>query len=143
MRLVELCRALSVRAVQINVYDTTDTVFVRVSRRGDLRVAGSDTAHALTWHGEALDGTLRFVLRKAAELLTGRRGDDQARSLAVRLAGANAEWCDNGVSVLTLVQHDPLGVPGGITRYFRWTGPSRQRAAASAAPGIALPDLGP
>lgn len=131
MRLAELCRALSARAVHINVYDTTDTVFARVSRRGAVRVSGSNTAHASMWHGEALDGTLRFILRKAAEILSGRGGDDHARTLAARFAGEHAGSCDNHVSVLTLVQHDALEVPGAVARYLRWTGASRQRAVAT------------
>lgn len=130
MRLAELCGALGARAVQHNVYDSTDRVVARVSRRGRVSVRGSHYGGVpCTWHGETL-GTLQFLLRVSADLVTRRLGDDHARTLAARLGGANAASCENHVSVVTLVQHEPLAIPGGVARYFRWTGPSRQRAVS-------------
>jgi len=38
--------------------------------------------------------------------------------------------CDNLLSVETLITREPLAIAGGIARYFRWTGPSRQRFSA-------------
>src|SRR5216683_142991 len=58
----------------------------------------------------------------------GLLGDDRARALAARLGGANAESCDNLLSVETLITREPLAIAGGIARY--WTGPSRQRFSA-------------
>jgi hypothetical protein len=82
------------------------------------------------WGVAAFPGAPGWTVVKTAplELLAERREGADRMRLAARLAGANAESCDNLVSVLTLVQHDPLDAPGGIARYFRWTGPSRQRA---------------
>ena len=58
-----------------------------------------------------------------------RRAGDGLLSAARRFGGDNARYCDNFVSVDTLVCHKGFDAAGGTARYFAWKGPSRQRYA--------------
>lgn len=58
-------------------------------------------------------------------------GDELADRIARQFGGANAAFCDNIVSVDTLISHPPFTAAGGETVYVRWPGESRQRYAAS------------
>jgi len=54
-------------------------------------------------------------------------GDDKARAIAREFGAHNSAFCDNLVSVDTLICRKALAVPGGVAVYFRWPGSSRQR----------------
>ena len=135
MRLAELCASLSAGAFQLNVYDSTETVLVEVSARGEVVTSGfrmPDSSHdPFAWHGERLcEETFeaRFRLHPFQDVIADAAlADEMAERLAGRFGGANAAFCDNVVSVTTLISHTPLEATGGETLYFRWRGESRQR----------------
>jgi hypothetical protein len=140
MRLADLCVALSASAFQINVYDSTGTVLVEVSPAGQVAASGfnpsSDAEDPFEWNGMSLSEELfeaQFQLHPFQDLIAdATSGDDQAAALKQRFGGANARYCDNIVSVKTLIRHQPFDAPGGSALYFKWSGPSRQRFAPAA-----------
>ena len=135
MRLAELCASLSAPAFQLNVYDSTETVLVEVSAAGEVVTSGfrmpDGAADPFAWHGERLsEETLEpaFRLHPFQDVVADAElADDWAERLASRFGGANASFCDNFVSVDTLISHKPLDAVGGEALYFRWRGESRQR----------------
>jgi len=133
-RLLELCRALSCAAFQLNVYDGTGEVLLEISQAGDALVSGLNMGgrpgNPLEWNGETLSQerfVARFHLLPYQDVIAGaQRGEDKAFTLAEHFGGNNAKYCDNLTSVDTLISHKPLSVPGGTSAYFKWRGPSRQ-----------------
>lgn len=139
MRLADLCARLSASAFQCNVYDSTGTILVEVSRAGEVLLSGFagqlEAADPLAWHGERLSEDAldtQFRLHPCQDLVAdGPSGDELAERVAQRFGGENARFCDNVVSIDTLVSHAPLTATGGAALYFRWTGPTRQRYPAA------------
>ncbi len=139
MRLAELCASLSATAFQLNVYDSTERVLVEVSATGDVVISGftlqGGSSDPFAWHGERLseetfEAGFRLLPFQALVADAGL-GDEMAARIAREFGGANAAFCDNGVSVNTLISHTPFSAPGGETLYVRWRGESRQRNPAS------------
>lgn len=136
MRLADLCVALSASAIQLNVYDSTGNVLVEVSPAGRIAVSGfnmeGDAEDPFAWNGQRLSEDLleaQFQLHPFQHLIEDAMlGDDKAEALRQSFGGANARYCDNVVSVKTLIRHEPFDAPGGSALYFKWHGPSRQRA---------------
>jgi hypothetical protein len=60
------------------------------------------------------------------------RAEDKARVIAQKFGGRNAAFCDNLVSVDTLISHKPFTVPSGVVLYLKWPGRNRQRFSACA-----------
>lgn len=136
MRLADLCTRLSASAFQLNVYDTTGVVLVEVSGAGDVVTSGFNPVTAsFDWHGERLrEETFeaRFQMHPFQDLVAdAAAGDEIAARLARRFGGENARFCDNLVSVDTLIAHQPFAARGGATLYFRWPGATRQRFPAA------------
>ncbi|HEX7111209.1 MAG TPA: hypothetical protein VF216_02105 [Mizugakiibacter sp.] len=135
MRLVDLCRRLSASAFQLNVYDGTAAVLAEVSSDGDLLLSGYGAAtDSFEWHGEPLDeafieAQFRLHAHPGREL-AGMGAEEKARAIARHFGGRNAAFCDNRVSVDTLISHKPFDAPGGLAVYFRWPGASRERSDA-------------
>jgi hypothetical protein len=142
VRLAEACVALSVSAIQVNVYDSTGIVLAEVSPNGDLLLSGFNHLgpDIYAWHSERIEEANvipQFRIHPLGDLPGDRlRSMNIARGLAKRLGGENEPFCDNSVSVDTLVTHKPLAARGSLVSYFRWQGPSRgaRRAADSALP---------
>jgi len=136
MRLADLCVALSASAIQLNVYDSTGNVLVEVSPAGRIAISGfnmeGDAEDPFEWNGQRLSEDLleaQFQLHPFQHLIEDAMlGDDKAEALRQAFGGANARYCDNIVSVKTLIRHEPFDAPGGSALYFKWQGPSRQRA---------------
>lgn len=138
MRLAHLCNMLCTSAFQINVYDGSIGVLVEVSSEGNVLMSGinAQSADPMCWHGiEINEKTYRdpaFELHPFNHLLqTGPLGDDFAKATAHEFGGRNAEYCDNIVSVDTLISHKPLDAHDGVALYYKWSGVSRQRRLAS------------
>jgi hypothetical protein len=137
MRLADLCRALSVPAFSFNVYDGTASILAEVSKAGSIAVCGlpppSSSRDPLLWHGERIDETrlrARFGILPYPDLIAPGLHPERAADVIARyFGGANAGYCDNLVSVDTLIRHKPFDLPGGVVRYYGWTGPSRLRDA--------------
>jgi hypothetical protein len=135
MRLAEACAALAASAVQVNVYDSIGIVLVEVSPEGEVLLSGINDRgpDAFAWHSERIDeanALPRFRIHPFGELHDHHLNSTKiARGLAERLGGDNGSFCDNEVSVDTLVTHKPLTARGGVVSYFRWQGPSRGRSA--------------
>jgi hypothetical protein len=135
MRLAELCASLSARAFQLNVYDSSETVLVEVSATGEVVTSGfrmpDGDGDPFAWHGERLSEEAfesGFRLHPFQDVIADAElADEVAERLAHRFGGANAAFCDNVVSVTTLISHTPLEANGGETLYLRWRGESRQR----------------
>jgi hypothetical protein len=135
MRLVELCLELQASAIQLHIYDGSGTVLVEVSDAGNVFLSGfnpyGEAPDPLCWNGERLSEEFfeaQFQLHPFQGLFAEHRfGDDVAKALAHQLGGGNARYCDNLVSVDTLIGHKPFDAPGGKSLYFQWPGPSRQR----------------
>jgi len=135
MRLAELCRRLSVSAFQLHVYDSTGMILAEVSKDGEVLTSGfnaqSQALDQFDWHGERLSKDTfeaQFRLHPFQDLVANAElGDDKAHAIANRLGAQNSAFCDNLVSVDTLISCKPFTAPGGVTVYFRWRGPSRQR----------------
>lgn len=133
MRLASLCRRLGAFAFSFNLYDGTDVMLVEATPSGDVAVSGINTqSHdPLRWNDEPIDEAhyeAAFRLLPVAQNWPdGGAGDAQAAAVAAQFGGANARYCDNGVSVDTLVCRKPFTAAGGLVRYFAWPGPSRQR----------------
>lgn len=135
MRLAALCASLCASAFQLNVYDSTGTVLVEVSASGEVVTSGFRMPDAsddpFAWHGERLSEEAfeaGFRLHPFQDVIADAElSDDLAARLARRFGGANAAFCDNVVSVTTLISHTPLEATGGTTLYFRWGGASRLR----------------
>jgi hypothetical protein len=138
MRLADLCVALSVSAFQVNVYDSSGTVLAEVSPAGEVAISGFDpyADDPLEWNGQPLSEDLleaQFQLHPFEDVIAdGIIGDDKTKALKQRFGGANVRYCDNLVSVQTLIGHEPFDAPGGAALYFKWHGPSRQRFAPAA-----------
>jgi len=137
MRLADLCIRLSASAFQLNVYDSTETILVEVSKEGGVFTSGfAQSETVLEWHGERLSEDhlqAQFRVHPFQDLIAGARlGDDVAQIIAKRFGGQNSPFCDNLVSVDTLITHKPFLAPGGLALYFRWPGPTRQRYAGCA-----------
>jgi hypothetical protein len=134
MRLADLSRSLAVPAFQLNVYDSTETVLVEVSHQGEVFASGFSTSgpgDALDWNGERLseewiDAQFRLLPFQGV-IETATLGDERAQMIAQHFGGRNHTYCDNLVSVDTLISHKPFTAPGGLSLYFRWPGRSRQR----------------
>jgi hypothetical protein len=137
MRLVEVCRSLGASAFQLNVYDSSGTVLVEVSAEGAVFLSGlnMNDENPLEWHGlEITEERIQpaFELHDLMHLLSDPlSGDDMAQAIAREIAGPNSAHCDNLVSVDTLICHKPFEVPEGLSLYYRWSGPSRQRRTPS------------
>lgn len=127
MRLADLCCRLGASAFQLNVYDSTEAILAECSPNGDVLLSGinsqSSAGDYLQWHDERLAEEFfeaQFRLHPFQDVIAGAAlGEDIARALAARFGGANASFCDNLVSVDTLVAHKPFTAPGGIALYFR------------------------
>lgn len=140
MRLAELCASLSADAFQLNVYDSTETVLVEVSATGDVLTSGftmqGGSSDPCVWHGERLSEETfeaRFRLHPFQDVIASAvLGEEMAERIARQFGGANAAFCDNVVSVDTLITHVPFTAAGGETLYMRWSGESRQHYPASA-----------
>lgn len=135
MRLAEACAALGVSAVQVNVYDSIGIVLVEITPQGEALLSGFNDQgpDSFAWHSERIEEA-NFVPQFRIHALGDVLGDGLsstmiARGLAARLGGENESFCDNLVSVDTLVTHKPLAARGGVLSYFRWHGPSRIRSA--------------
>lgn len=134
MRLAEACAAIAASAVQVNVYDSIGIVLVEVSPEGEVLLSGFNDRgpNPFVWHSERLDEATampRFRLHPFGNVQgPGLNSTKIARELAASLGGGNEEFCDNAVSVDTLVTHRPLDARGGVVSYFRWQGPSRGRS---------------
>lgn len=134
MRLCGLCRALGAAGVQIHVYDSSGSVLVEVTAGGRVQVSGfwppARRGSPFLWNGERLaEATWQsgFRLLPLADVFDPDLPDEEkAAALAARLGGANAEFCDNVVSVENLIRHLPFDAPGGTARYF-----ARQRAVGA------------
>ena len=139
MRLAELCASLSASAFQLNVYDSTERVLVEVSATGEVLLSGftmhGGSSDPFAWHDERLsEETFEagFRLHPFQDLVADAAlGDEMAKRIAREFGGANAAFCDNVVSVDTLISHGPFTAIGGETLYVRWRGESRQRYPAS------------
>ena len=139
-RLLELCRELSCAAFQVNVYDGTGEVLVEISRQGEALTSGINIggrAHAPhEWNGETLSEErfdARFHLLPYQHVIADAQlAEEKAYALARHFGGGNAEFCDNLVSVDTLISHKPFTAPGGRAMYFKWSGPTRQPYEPSA-----------
>jgi hypothetical protein len=135
VRLADLCVALSASAFQLDVYDSTATVLLEVSKAGEVFTSGF-TETGLEWHGEQLsDEYFEAQFRHhpfQALIADATVGDEIAAIIARHLGGGNAAFCDNVVSVDTLISHKPFVAPGGVALYYQWPGPSRQRYASCA-----------
>jgi hypothetical protein len=137
MRLAELCAALSAAAFQLNIYDSTETVLVEVSPTGDVVTSGftmqGGSPDPFAWHAEQLsEETFEagFRLHPFQDVIADAAlGEEKAERLARRFGGGNAAFCDNVVSVDTLISHTPFAADGGLTLHFRWRGESRQRVS--------------
>jgi hypothetical protein len=135
MRLAGVCARLSAAAFQLHVYDSTGTVLVEVSKDGETFTSGfnaeGDAGDPFRWNGEQLSEEFfeaRFRLLPFQDLVAeAALGDEWAQILARRFGAANAAFCDNLVSVDTLICRKPFAAPGGMALYFKWPGPSRQR----------------
>ena len=135
MRLADLCRRLRAPALQINVYDSTGEILVEVSDEGQVSLSGcnmqSGAADPFDWCGERLSEDLfeaQFQLHPFQHLLADAElGEDKARAISLALGAQNSTFCDNLVSVDTLICHKPFTASGGVTLYLRWPGASRQR----------------
>jgi len=140
MRLADLCIQLSAQAFQLNVYDSTGTILSEISKTGEVLVSGfnmqSGASDPFEWHGERLREELfeaKFRLHPFQDLIADARlGDDKADIIARHFGAQNSAFCDNGVSVDTLINHKPFTAPGGQALYFRWPGRTRQRYSACA-----------
>jgi hypothetical protein len=140
MRLAELCRRLKVSAFQMNVYDSTGGILAEVSNEGQVMLSGfnpqGEAADGFRWHGEPLREEILevlFQLHPFQDLIAGAGlAEDKARVIAQKFGGRNAAFCDNLVSVDTLISHKPFTVPGGVVLYLKWPGRSRQRFSACA-----------
>jgi hypothetical protein len=131
MRLADVCEALATSAFQINVYDSTGTVLAEVSKNGDVLMSGFNGQgdDPMKWNGIAVTEERvipRFEIHALEHLLPDLVGDDFAFAAAREIGGANKDYCDNIVSVDTLICHEPFSAPGGIALYYRWSGASRQ-----------------
>jgi hypothetical protein len=133
MRLAEACAALGASALQVNVYDSVGIVLVEVSPEGEAFLSGFNDRGPdnFAWHSERIDEAMampQLRLHPFRDVLgDGLHSTKIAQGLAARLGAGNAAFCDNVVSVDTLVTHKPLAVRGGIVSYFQWQGPSRVR----------------
>lgn len=140
MRLAELCRRLSASAFQLNVYDSTGAILAEVSESGEVLLSGfntsSDAVDPFEWYEERLSEEFfeaQFRLHPFQDLIAGAMlGDEVADAIARQFGAQNSAFCDNLVSVDTLVCHKPFTAPGGMALYFRWPGPSRQRYSSCA-----------
>lgn len=135
MRLATLCRTLTVAAFHFDVYDGTAAVLAEVLPDGRVAVSGFDpyarSGDALNWNGEAIaedHAVAAFrVLPYEETFDADASAEHTAAAIAARFGGPNAQYCDNLVSVTTLIEHTPFDAPGGLVRYFKWSGPTRQR----------------
>lgn len=135
VRLADLCDALSASAFQLDVYDSTATVLLEVSKEGEVFTSGF-TETGLEWHGEQLsedyfEAQFRHLPFQSL-IADATLGDEIAAIVAKHFGGENAAFCDNVVSVDTLISHKPFAAPGGVALYYKWPGPSRQRYAPCA-----------
>ena len=82
-------------------------------------------------HNESVDEqSYRLRLRVHASRVSDIEdewGEGFAARIAKECGGVNAAYCDNLVSVDTLISRKPFSAPGGQALYFKWTGDSRQR----------------
>jgi len=136
MRLAELCRRSGVDAFQLDVYDSTGIVLVECDAAGHallsgITLQGNSGPDSMRWFDEALDAEhlqARFRRLPFGDMIEdGDAGEDIATRLAARFGGRNAAYCDNLVSVCTLIEHTPFDAEGGRVLYARWPGPTRQR----------------
>jgi hypothetical protein len=135
IRLANLCMKLSALAFQLNVYDSTGTILVEVSKAGEVLTSGfnmeGEGDDPFAWHDERLSEEFfeaQFRMHPFQSIIAGATiGDEFAEILAQHFGGDNSEFCDNIVSVDTLITHKPFTAPGGVTLYFKWPNQSRQR----------------
>ncbi len=138
MRLADLCSELSVSAFQLNVYDSIGVVLAEISKQGEIAISGfnSQAEDPFEWNGERLSEErfeTQFQLHPFQELIAGiTLGKEAAKIIAKQFGAANLQYCDNVVSVDTLISHKPFAADGGSVLYFKWPGKSRQRYAPAA-----------
>lgn len=146
MRLIDLCTRLGVPAFQLNVYDGSDSVLFEVLGDGTTAVSGDRVEEpdeeewngeliGASWHGLKLKEELytpRFQLLPLQPVIEGMdRHEERAEIVRHHLGGKNAEYCDNFVSMDTLISHKPFDAEGGEALYFKWKGATRQRYKAT------------
>jgi hypothetical protein len=140
-RIVALCKELQCSALMVNVYDSTGTIIAECDSHGEQFVCGYNGQSGRSdpyrdYIENAIEQSFRLRLRVHSWLgLTLEEGDwgqKVADMLAQHCAGANAKYCDNILSVDTLICRKPLNISAGEALHFKWIGPSRQRFQPSA-----------
>lgn len=113
--------------------DSAGLILAEVSALGEVLVSGCDfeSDDPFVWNGEELNEALfeaRFQLHPLQHLLAADMlGDDVAEAISREFGAHNAAYCDNLVSVDTLISHKPFTAPGGMAVYYKWTGQGRLR----------------
>lgn len=132
-RLTKVAEVLATSALQVNVYDGL-VVLYEVSADG--KQAFSGFSGEVEWNGFTTteeNYLPRFQIHDLGNLLGQEEmsGDEFAAIVSEKLGGMNAAYCDNSVSVDTLISHKPFLATGGQAIYYRWSGTSRQRHVPS------------
>jgi hypothetical protein len=134
-RISTLCCELKSSAILVNVYDSSGVIVAECSADGEVFIRGYNgqggPEHPYRAHCDAAtEETYRLQLGVHAWLglhLQEVWGEEVSRLFAERCAGTNRKYCDNLVSVDTLICRKPFDAPGGMALHFKWTGASRQR----------------
>lgn len=133
VRLVDLCGRLSAPGFHVTAYDSCAGVLAESDGEGNLHLSGygADEDAPLEFYGECISEDhldlhfdvlpLQHVIDAhttvhGSYLMIDRQG--MAEALAELLGGENARFCDNLVSVDTLIRHKPLLSAGGWDLYF-------------------------
>ena len=134
-RISALCCELQCSALLVNVYDSSGVILAECAADGTVFIrgfndqGGPDDPYRM--HTDMVnEETYRLELRVHDSLgvdLDDVWGDEVAELFAERCGGTNRKYCDNLVSVDTLICRKPFVAPGGVALYFKWTGTSRQR----------------
>jgi hypothetical protein len=139
-RISLLCERLSASALIVNVHDSSETLLAECSPTGEVFLSGwigqpgaADPYREYIASITEEDMPLRFRIHESlASRYDGDWGEEFAAFVAGECAGENASFCDNLVSVDTLVCRKAFVAPGGRALHFQWSGPSRQRYQPSA-----------
>lgn len=134
MRIAPVCERLGCTAIQVHVYDSTGMVIAEAGADGSVAVSGFNpgaAADPLEWNGQRIPEECYLARPHLHDVGAGfdipDDNESAARTLAARLAGDNAAFCDNSVSTESLIRHLPVDVPGARSMYFRHQGSGRQR----------------
>ncbi|WP_315809261.1 hypothetical protein [Pseudomonas sp. C9-3] len=131
-RLTAVAKALGAYAFQVNVYDGLSVLY-EVSPSGEQAFSGFSGEEE--WHGfsSTEDNYVpHFQLHDMGHLINPEMSAEQLElAISGELSGINAQFCDNMVSVDTLISHKPFRAFGGLAIYYQWTGASRQRRVPS------------